>query len=306
MVDWDLFRIFHAVCRTGSVNKAASELGLSQATLSRRMKQLEQYVNAPLLFRTPTGVELTEEGEQLRLSTSGMLSTFDLFEKEITSRIRDRSSIVRISTSEGMAKHWLLPRAKRLRAIDSSLYLEIMATSRKLIVSEDDFDFVIRVGEPGHGELVGKRVGSLAFGVFASRAYLSSNGRPRSLSELDGHDIVGHAYDLARLAKQESVGAKLAKHFAKAAEERSAIRVLPASHQFSAASEGLGLALLAVPFALAEGLVQVIPDEITALDIWLLRRREADLRRFTRRIGKLLEGEFRQSKDWLAGRPNEK
>ena len=66
--NWDLFRLFSAVARTGSVNRAAQELGMSQPTLSRRLKELERYVNAPLFFRASSGVKLTQEGQDLHRS----------------------------------------------------------------------------------------------------------------------------------------------------------------------------------------------------------------------------------------------
>lgn len=46
--NWDLFRLFFSVARAGSVNRAARELGMSQPTLSRRLKELERYMGAPL------------------------------------------------------------------------------------------------------------------------------------------------------------------------------------------------------------------------------------------------------------------
>ena len=53
--NWDLFRLFSVVARTGSVNRAAHELGMSQPTLSRRLKELERYVAAPCSFAPRPG-----------------------------------------------------------------------------------------------------------------------------------------------------------------------------------------------------------------------------------------------------------
>ena len=71
--NWDLFRLFSVVARTGSVNRAAHELGMSQPTLSRRLKELERYVAAPLFFRASSGVKLTQEGEDLQRSAGDMM-----------------------------------------------------------------------------------------------------------------------------------------------------------------------------------------------------------------------------------------
>ena len=107
--NWDLFRMFSVVARTGSVNRAAHELGMSQPTLSRRLKELERYLAAPLFFRASSGVKLTQEGEDLQRSSSDMIRAFESFQRDLRSRVGKRSSVVRISATEGMTKHWLLP-----------------------------------------------------------------------------------------------------------------------------------------------------------------------------------------------------
>ena len=91
------------------------------------------------------------------------------------------------------------------------------------------------------------------------------------------------------------------EYFSEAAGARSVVRVNPVANHFAAAGCGLGLALLAVPFAQAEGLVQVLPQEIVTMNVWLLRRRESDLRKMTREVRRFLEAEFAASRDWLAG-----
>src|SRR6266403_6259902 len=103
--NWDLFRLFFAVARTGSVNRAALDLGMSQPTLSRRLKELERYIGAPLFFRASSGVKLTPEGDDLRRSASDMMVAFESFHRDLRSRVGQRSSIVRISATEGLTKH---------------------------------------------------------------------------------------------------------------------------------------------------------------------------------------------------------
>ncbi len=303
MIDanWDLFRLFSVVARTGSVNRAAHELGMSQPTLSRRLKELERYVAAPLFFRASSGVKLTQEGEDLQRSAGDMMLAFESFQRDLRSRVGQRSSVVRISATEGMTKHWLLPRVKELRRRNSRIYLEIISTVNQQSVATSDLDYVIRMGDPGENDLIGKRVADVPMGIFASEQYLAGRPAPRSLPELKDHDIIGHTTDFVSFRNVRPNQRHLLEYFSEAAGSRSVVRVNPVANHFAAAGCGLGLALLAVPFAQAEGLVQVLPQETVTMNVWLLRRRESDLRKLTREVRRFLEAEFAASRDWLAG-----
>lgn len=301
--NWDLFRLFFVVARTGSVNRAAQDLGMSQPTLSRRLKELERYIGAPLFFRASSGVKLTQEGEDLRRSAGDMMLAFESFHRDLRSRVGQRSSVVRISATEGLTKHWLLPRVRKLRELNSRIYLEIIATVQQQSVATSDLDFVIRMGDPGESELIGKKVAAIPFGLFASEDYLATHPAPRSLTDLKNHDIIGNAADWPGLLSERAGQMQLMTQFHAAAETRSVVRVMPLANHFAAATQGLGLAFLAIPFALAEGLVRVLPNESAAMNVWLLRRRESDLRKLTREVKRFLESEFSRSKDWLTGDP---
>ncbi len=299
--NWDLFRLFSVVARTGSVNRAAHELGMSQPTLSRRLKELERHVGAPLFFRASSGVKLTPEGEDLRRSAGDLLSAFELFNRELHARVGQRSSVVKISATEGMTKHWLLPRIKRLRDLNSRLRLELTSTVHQQTLATSDLDFVIRMGDPGESELIGKRVATVSFGIFASEEYLAAHPAPRSLAHLKEHDIIGLTDDFAGFRGERAGQMQLFTQFFSAAEVRNSLRVLPVASHFAAAAEGLGLALLAVPFAQNEGLVRVLPQETASLNVWLLRRSESDLRKLTREVRRFLESEFVKSRSWFSG-----
>jgi DNA-binding transcriptional LysR family regulator len=299
--NWDLFRLFSSVARSGSVNRAARELGMSQPTLSRRLKELERHIGAPLFFRVSSGVKLTQEGEQLRLSAADIVRSFELFQRDLSSRADDRSSSVKISATEGLTKHWLLPRVNKLRALNDKINLEIFSTVLKQNLAASDLDFVIRMGHPGDNELVGRRVATVEFGLFASEAYLAERSAPRSIADLDRHEIIGCSADFAGLQGERSGKMLLLTQFKAAGDARTTSLKISIANHLSAATAGLGLAFLAVPFALAEGLVRVLPHESSLMDLWLLRRRESDLRRLTGQVRRCLETEFAESRGWFLG-----
>ncbi|MGY3494324.1 LysR family transcriptional regulator [Bradyrhizobium sp. USDA 4502] len=293
--NWDLFRMFIGVVRAGSASRAAVELGISQPTLSRRLAELERYIGAPLFYRSSSGLKLTKEGEELRYSTQSLTDAFGALERNLRDRVAARNSIVRISTTEAITRHWLLSRIAILQKQRTDLSLEVVSTYRKQDIPSGDFDFVIRIGNPDDEELIGKRVGTIAFGIFASQKYLDGSPTIASVADLKKHKIIGSASDFPAFKGDGTERTRLIDHFRAAAQGRSAVRVLPIINHYGAAVEGLGLAYLAAPFAAKEGLVRVLPRERALMDVWLLWRRECDLRKSARDVRRFLEQEFAAS-----------
>ena len=62
---WSDLQIFAAVARTGSFNAAAQELGVTQPTISRAIKKLEQEFSISLFNKYQSGAEITSYGERL-------------------------------------------------------------------------------------------------------------------------------------------------------------------------------------------------------------------------------------------------
>lgn len=299
---WDLYRLFFAVAETGSVNRAAATLGMSQPTLSRRLSDLERHLGAPLFFRTPTGVRLTQEGEELFSSAGVVHATFASFQREFRNRAGARSSLIKVSATEGLTRHWLIPRVAGLRARFPGLCVQIDASVQQQSLTQADLDFVIRMGDPGECDLVGRRVGEVAFGVFAAPGYLARRPPPASLGDLCGHDLVGGTADVSAFKSLGAGDMALQRCWDQALAANAVARLYPVAAQHAAVAEGLGLALLAAPFAEAEGLVRVLPAEGVSADLWLLRRRESDRRPLTRDVGRYLERELAASRAWLSGR----
>lgn len=64
MIKLEHYLYFITIWKCGSINKAASQLFLSQPYLSTTLKELESFLNTQLVIRNSKGVQLTEKGEQ--------------------------------------------------------------------------------------------------------------------------------------------------------------------------------------------------------------------------------------------------
>ena len=61
-MNWDDYRYFLAVARTGRLSMAGRQLGVDHATVGRRIKALEVSLGANLFDRSPQGYRLTDAG----------------------------------------------------------------------------------------------------------------------------------------------------------------------------------------------------------------------------------------------------
>lgn len=76
-MDIELLRFFVEVARCGSVTAASRELQLSQPTLSRRMRRLENELGVKLLDRRTDGMVLTVAGRKALAGARSTVRSFD-------------------------------------------------------------------------------------------------------------------------------------------------------------------------------------------------------------------------------------
>lgn len=61
-MDFEDLKILYEVSKYNSISKASEQLHLTQPTISKKINRLEKYLGIKLFNRSPTGVELTKEG----------------------------------------------------------------------------------------------------------------------------------------------------------------------------------------------------------------------------------------------------
>ena len=136
--------VFHLVARHGNFTGAADAMGVTQSSISQKIKALESELGVLLFRREHRGVTLTNEGLRL-LNTvapamSHMQNSLDsLLERMLTPRVR-------ISADFAFSTFWLLPRLSRLRAeLNDEVEIQILASQVPPRDNEDDCDIAIHV-----------------------------------------------------------------------------------------------------------------------------------------------------------------
>src|SRR3954462_13362894 len=97
MLETEELAIFAAVVLWSSVSRAAAELRVPRATVSRKLAGLEERLGVRLLQRTTRSMRLTEQGQLLHRHAKLVLDAARLAEASVQLRPNGLSGVVRVS-----------------------------------------------------------------------------------------------------------------------------------------------------------------------------------------------------------------
>ena len=190
VLDWDDLRFFLAIARTGSLTSAARELRVTQSTVGRRLASLESSLGARLLHRTPEGYVLTLAGEAILGQAERVEAEALSVERAVGGRDAQLEGVVRVTAVETLASHVLAPCFCALQRRSPEIVLELLAEVRHLSLAMREADVAVRLSRFEQHDLVARRIGGLAYGLYASPAYLERHGEPDFGAGCPGHRLV--------------------------------------------------------------------------------------------------------------------
>lgn len=269
MLDWDDFRFFLAVARRGSLSAAARDLRCTQSTVGRRLASLEAGLGVRLLNRTPAGYVVTPAGEQVREHAERLETEALAVVRAVAGRDQRLQGTVRVASIESVANSILAPCFAALHQRCPELRIELLPPSRRLSLAMRDADISVHQVRPEQHEVVVRRIGSLAFGLYASPAYLERYGSPDFINGCMEHRVIALPDDQEGLPQVRWL-AGITKH------ARVVLTTGSYEARLSAALCGDGLACLprfhadAVP-----GLQRLHPPTLAPVDdLWLAVHRD--------------------------------
>ena len=182
---------FIAVATDRSFTHAAARLGVSQSSLSRTIRKLEERLGVRLLTRTTRSVSLTEAGERLLSSAAPRL---DEIEAELVALrdLRDRpAGTVRITASEYAAETVLWPKLANGLRDYPDIRIEIVSDNGFVDIAAQGLDAGIRLGESVEKDMIAIRIGvDQRLVPVASPAYFETHPVPATPQDLVGQSCI--------------------------------------------------------------------------------------------------------------------
>lgn len=186
----DAFADLHlltVLAETRSYTQAARRLGISKASVSSRIAELERTAGVPLVRRTTRSVGLTQAGQQLVDETRG---PFDRITQSFAG-IRDLAGaprgLVRVTAPVALGRQHVAPTLPAFLAKYPEVRLDLDLTDRFVNLAQEGFDVAIRHTQaPPETHVAWELCASRSL-LVASGDYLRRHGKPRHPSELSQH-----------------------------------------------------------------------------------------------------------------------
>jgi hypothetical protein len=106
---WAQLRVFLAVAKAKSYNKAGDELGMSRQTIAREIRRLQDLLGAVLLVPSRNGIQLTDRGRDLATKLLSLDQMFFSLYHEMRADTREAEGQVRIVGTEAMTGFFIVP-----------------------------------------------------------------------------------------------------------------------------------------------------------------------------------------------------
>ena len=135
---------FESAARLESFTKAANELGVTQAAVSRQIHLLEAYFGCALFVRGHRKVELTDKGRVLALASQ---DAFDIIASSVSEVTTDAQDVdLTIAATVAFSHFWLLPRISEFSRNHPGINLRILTQDSFPNIESAEIDIAIRFG----------------------------------------------------------------------------------------------------------------------------------------------------------------
>lgn len=174
-------RTFEAAARHCSFKQAADELYVTQAAVSRQIRQLEERLRVNLFVRSHRRVDLTEQGRKLYQTVHQSLLDIATTSREIQSD--PGLNYLNLYATSSFSRLWLVPRLNQLRRAHPEIHLHLISVEENPAMA-DKFDAGITLGlEDNAGYLSDFLFSEEVFPV-CTPAFLKANPTASSIAGL--------------------------------------------------------------------------------------------------------------------------
>lgn len=269
-MEWSDLRLFLAIAREGTLVAAARTLALTQPTMGRRLRALEEAVGHPLFQRTRAGFVLTDDGATLLGHAERMEEEALAIERRLAGQAQQLEGTLRITSSDWFGAHVLAPVLADFSVLHPRVAIELLTDARFLDLSRREADVAFRIRPFDDADVVSRKLLRMRYGVYLRRGL----ARP----------VVGDGAGSALIALDAAFAGTPDDSWLQAMLPRAHVTFRSNSRDVQArmCALGLGVAVLPIPLGdRTDGIERIdLGAEPPGRDTWIGYHR--DLRRLAR------------------------
>jgi DNA-binding transcriptional LysR family regulator len=175
-------RVALAVARSGSLRKAARQLQVSHATVSRHLADLESGLGVRLFERLGDRYVATGAGEDICAVALRVEEEVSGLSRRIAGRDQSLTGIVRVTAPAFLVEPVLMPALTEFCDIHQGIEIQVVSGLTHMNLSKREADLALRVCSSAPADLVGYRLADLAFAVYGIKSDLERCRRREPLA----------------------------------------------------------------------------------------------------------------------------
>jgi DNA-binding transcriptional LysR family regulator len=237
--DLEGLAIFAKVAESHSFARAAAELKLSKATVSKAVSRIEARLRTRLINRTSRRFALTDAGRQLAVRAARILAEGEAAEDATVAQATVPRGLVRLAVPMSFGLLHVAPLLPEFLAIFPEVSIDLHLSDAMVDIIGESFDAAIRIAVLPGSTLVPRRLCEMPRYVVASPNYLNKYGRPKHPLHLAQHRCLTYSYTVTTEVWHFTKGAKSAS-----VQPSGPLRVNNGDAMMPALIAGTGLGIL--------------------------------------------------------------
>ncbi|TVP43089.1 MAG: LysR family transcriptional regulator [Halomonas sp.] len=211
-IRWDDLQIVLAIAQTGSLSGASRQLGVSHATVFRRLSEMERGLGTTLFERSRSGYTPTLTGDDLAATAKRVQSEITGAERRVIGQDLKLTGSIRVTTTDTLFAGLLSPLLAKFRQDYPTIALEVIISNQLHSLSRREADIAIRPTRKPPETLVGRKVSDITQSIYGQKEHWQNSSLPLDPASLSTESWIGPDVHLGDAALEKWMMGKHANY----------------------------------------------------------------------------------------------
>lgn len=187
--------LFVQTAELGTLSKAAEKLDISNAAASRHLAALESRLKVRLVERNTRRLALTNAGHDFYGRCKSLLAEMAEAEASVNAALVEPTGTLTITATISFSMLHLAPLVPKFQKLYPGIKVKLLGANRYYDIMDSEIDLAIRTREfEADSSITIRKLAETRRILAASPAYLARRGHPRTVEDLQQHDLLIYSH----------------------------------------------------------------------------------------------------------------